>query len=298
MKLAFFSILLFIGTLQTCMNKQDIEDERVPLVEVEGQFLYAEDINTAIPGDVNTADSLEMAQNIIRKWATDVLIFENAKRNTPNEAEIEKMVQEYRKSLIIHQYQQNLIEQRLRTEPTEEQIEEFYKQYGAQMQARETVVKGFLLVLPKKSQKLKDMRLWVTQGDTTALKNIEKHHLQNAISYDYFVDNWTPLSVVQKKLPEQIKDPSSFVTQRFHELTDSVNHHYLLHISGYVLAGKPEPYELAKEKITNIIRTRIKAEYISKFETDLYNDAIKNGYIKFFEKEQEESSTEEIPSQN
>ena len=296
MKLAFLSVLLFVGTLQTCISGKSSEDEKKPLVEVEGQFLYPEDIDKAIPDDVNVSDSIEMAQNIIRKWATDVLMFENAKRNTPNEAEIEKMVQEYRKSLIIHQYQQNLIEQRFTAEPTDKQIEEFYKQYGTQMLAKETVVKGFLLVLPNKSPKLKDMKVWVQKGDTTALKKIEEHQLQNAISYDYFAANWTPLSTVLKKLPEGIKDPSIFASQRYFEFTDSVKHHYLLHISDYVAVGKPEPYELAKEKIANILRTRMKAEYISQFETDLYNNAVKNGYIKILA--QEENNIQENSSQN
>ena len=286
MKFAFFSILLFVGAFQTCTEKESADGERVPLVEVEGQFLYADDVAKAIPTDANAADSAEMAQNIIRKWTTDVLMLENAKRNTSNEVEIEKMVQEYRKSLIIHQYQQNLIEQRFKTKPTEEQMQEFHKQYGAQMLMKETFVKGFLLILPQKSPKLEDMRKWVRQGDTQALENIEKYHLQNAIGYDYFASAWTPFSTLQKKLPEQIKDPSVFVTQRFYEVTDTASH-YLLHINDYILAGKPEPYELAKDKISNIIRTQMKAEYISRFETDLYNDAVKKGYVTFFEKENE-----------
>ena len=285
MKLAFFSVLLFLGTLQTCISRKSSEDKKIPLVEVEGQFLYPEDIDNAIPANVITADSIEMAQNIIRKWATDVLMFENAKRNTPNEAEIEKMVQEYRKSLIIHQYQQNLIKQRFTAEPTEKQIEEFYNQYGAQMLAKEAVVKGFLLVLPNRSSKLKDMQTWVQKGDIASLNKIEEHQLQNAISYDYFAANWTPLSTVLKKLPE-VKDLSAFATRRYHEFTDSVKHHYLLHISDYVAVGKPEPYELAKDKIANIIRTRMKAEYISQFETDLYNDAVNKGYIKILATEE------------
>ena len=285
MKLTFFTILLFFGTLQTCVRKAP-DSEQIPLVEVEGQFLYADDVAKAIPADISATDSAEMAQNIIRKWTTDVLMFENAKRNTPNEADIEKLVLEYRKSLIIHQYQQNLIEQRLKKDPTEEQIKDFYAQFGAKMLLKETMIKGFLLTLPYKSPKLAEMRRWMQKGDTEALENIEKYHVQNATGYDYFAANWTPLSAVLKKLPSQTKDPDFIAQQSFYEVSDST-HHYLLHINDRVFVGKKEPYELAKDKIANILRTRIKAEYISRFETDLYNDAVKKGRVKFFEAEKE-----------
>ena len=158
------------------------------------------------------------------------------------------------------------------------------------MLTKEVVVKGFLLVLPNKSSKLKDMQTWVQKGDIASLNKIEEHQLQNAISYDYFAANWTPLSTVLKKLPE-VEDPSVFATRRYHEFTDSVKHHYLLHISDYVAVGTPEPYELAKDKIANILRTRMKAEYISQLETDLYSDAVKKGYIKIL-------ATEENITQN
>ena len=286
MKFVFFSILLFLGTLQTCINRAP-DNEQAPLVEAEGQFLYESDVAKIIPIDINATDSAEMAQNIIRKWVTDVLMLENAKRNTPNEADIEKMVQEYRKSLIIHQYQQNLIEQRLKTDPTKEQIKEFYTQYGTQMLTKETIIKGFLLTMPDKSPKLTEMRKWVQRGDTEALENIEKYHLQNAVGYDYFAANWTSISAVLKKIPAQPKDPADFIAQQdFYEISDST-HHYLLHINERVLAGATEPYELAKDKIANILRTRMKAEYISRFETELYNDAVKNGHVKFFKVEKE-----------
>ncbi|MDR1584620.1 MAG: hypothetical protein LBS07_00390 [Prevotellaceae bacterium] len=267
--------------------KKTPEEARIPLAGVEGRFLYYDDVANAIPADISSADSIETARNIIRKWATDILMYENAKRNTPNEAEIEKMVQEYRKSLIIHQYQQNLIDQRLKIEPEETQIESFYKQYGAQMLLKEPVIKGFLLIAPNNSPKLEEMREWVRKGNTASLENIEKYWLQNAISYDYFADNWAPVSSVLKKLPIQTKETiEQGLKNSFYETADTAQR-YLLHINDYIPAGQPEPYELAKDKITNILRMRIKADYISSFENDLYNEAVKTGAVMFYEKNEQ-----------
>ncbi len=286
MKAVFLCTLLFFGTLQTCMKKSP-DDERIPLARVEEQILYYDEISNAIPSDISPEDSIKTAQNIIRKWTTDILMYENAKRNTPNEEEIEKMVQEYRKSLIIHQYQQNLIDQRLKLEPEEKQIEDFYKEKGAQMLLKESYMKGFLLILPNNSAKLKEMREWVRKGNTESLENIEKYRLQNAISFEYFADNWTTLSSILKKLPIQTKEPIEQAARySFYETSDTTQC-YLLHINEYAAAGSQEPYELAKGKIINILQMQKKAEYISSFENDLYNEAVKKGQIKFYKKREE-----------
>ncbi len=284
MKTAILCVLLLFSMLQTC-RKKSVDNHHAAVAEVEGQFLYYDDVAKAIPSDISSTDSIEMAHNIVRKWAIDVLMYENAKRNTPNEEEIEKMVQEYRKSLIIHQYQQNLIDQRLNTDPREERIEAFYKQYGSQMLLKEPVIKGFLLITPKASPKLKDMREWVRRGNTQSLENIEKYRFQNAVGFEYFVDAWMPLASLLKKLPIQTKEPiEKAVRQSFYEVSDSL-HTYLLHINDYLPSDRPEPYELAKEKITNIIRMQMKADYIVSFESDLYEEALKEGRIKIHRKE-------------
>lgn len=250
------------------------------LAEVEGQFLYADDVYKIIPANTSEEDSVTIVQNYIKKWATDVLMYNNAKRNTPNEEEIERLVEEYRKSLIIHQYQQLLIEQRLNYEPTETELKDFYDKFGSRLLAKESLIKGFMLVVPKNGKNLNEVRKWVHAGDEKALEAIEKYGLQNPILYEYFGDNWMPVSVVLTKIPVQINDEVDFVCSRqYLEVADSTQT-YFLRINSYVARGQQEPFEEAKTSIENMLRTKAKSDFISSFETELYNDAVKEQKIK------------------
>ena len=285
MKKATFIFFIFCALvlLNSC-SKKSVEVKGKPLLEVEGKFLYPEEIQHVIPPNVNDTDSTEIAQSYIRKWVTDVLMYENAKRNITNKAEIDELVENYRKSLIIHQYQQKMIEQRLPKEPAEEDLKAFYTQYSTQLVLKENILKGLLLIVPKNAPKLANVRSWVQSANTKSLESIEKYSVQNAISYDYFGDKWLDFSDVLKKIPLKIGDPSKFLSSnRFVETSDSTQH-YFLRIESFRLTGQVEPYEMAKDRITNILLNKQKADFIFKFEKDIYDDAVSNETVTFFKK--------------
>jgi len=57
-----------------------------------------------------------------------------------------------------------------------------------------------------------------------------------------------------------------------------------LRIEAYKTSGQVEPYEMAKKRISVILLNKQKADFISKFEEELYNDAISGGNVTFFNK--------------
>lgn len=279
--LSIFTLTLM--AFSSCKHKTP-DVARKPLLEVEGKFLYADEVRQVIPPNANDTDSTEIAQGYIRKWVTDVLMYENAKRNVTNKAEIDELVESYRKSLTIHQYQQKMIEQRLPKEPAEGDLKAFYEQFSEQLVLKENIIKGLLLIVPKTAPKLANVRSWVQSANTKSLESIEKYSIQNAVSYDYFGDKWLPLSDVLKKIPLKVSDPSKFVaSSRFVETSDSTQH-YFLRIQSYRTAGQVEPYEMAKERISNILLNKQKADFILKFENEIYDDAVKSENVTFFKK--------------
>lgn len=169
-------------------------------------------------------------------------------------------------------------------EPEDEELQAFYKEYSDQLVLNECVLQGLLLVVPKSAPQLANVRSWVQAGNTKALENIEKYSIRNAISYDYFGDRWVPFADVLKKMPLQVRDPACFLSsRRFVECADSTQH-YFLKISSFRKPGQTEPYEMAKNRISAILINKQKADFMTKFEDELYNDAIKDKSIRFYKK--------------
>ena len=142
-KFCLFCLCLFL--LGACKESQYDHKGRTPLVELDGNFLYKEDLMAVQPAGQNRDDSLLFAEHYIRNWAEDILLYEKAQNNVPNNDEIEKLVRNYRKALIMHIYQQALIHQKLSEEITEEELK---KAVSAMMKAeacgRIFRVKGFI----------------------------------------------------------------------------------------------------------------------------------------------------------
>ena len=133
-------------------------------------------------------------------------------------------------------------------------------------------------------KKLKEKGIITVLTSGRPYGSIEKYSIQNAISYDYFGSKWTPFSEILKKMPLQVEDPAAFVaSHRFYEVSDSTRH-YFLRIESFKKAGDTEPFELAKTKISNLILNKLKAEFISNFDDEIYKDAIENENVTYFKK--------------
>jgi hypothetical protein len=211
-------------------------------------------------------------------------VYENAKRNINKLNDIEKRVEEYRKSLIINEYEQALIKERLSGVVTEDEMKKFYETYKSQLISQENLIKGLLLIVPKNAPQIDKVREWVRLSNTKSLENIEKYSLKNAISYDYFMNNWTSFGEILKKAPFRIEDSGVFVrSTSFAETSDSTKM-YLLRIVSSIPTGQTEPYDLAKKKISSILLNKKKSDFIIQFENDIYKDAKEEGSINYFKK--------------
>lgn len=281
MKKCVFILLIF--ALLSCNEKSKDSSGKTPLLEVAGKFLYKEEVNKVIPSDATLIDSADIAGRYIQKWVTEALMYENAQRNITDLEEINKLVEEYRKSLIIHEYEQALVKLYVDEKIPDKEIEEFYNQYKSQMRLRENQIKGVLLILPKDAPQLNEVKNWVKNIDSESLEKIEKYSLKNAISFDYF-NKWTPCREIVKRIPLEVEDSKAHLEKnKFTEVSDSTKI-YLLSITEALSADEIEPLELAKEKIINIMLNKKKNDFIVDFERSVYNDALQQGEITFFSK--------------
>ena len=265
-----------------CSPKEKQDETRKPVLEVEGRFLYLDEIQSIVPNNISSQDSILLADSYIKKWVTDVLMYEKAKRNISNTQEIEKSVEDYRKTLILHQYQQDIIKQQLNTDFADDQLQEFYNQYIDEFVLDETIIKGLFIKVPVGAPKITNLREWLHSYSTKSLQNIEKYCVQNASTYDYFGDRWVNFSEITKNIFVPIENPNDLMGKnRFVELQDSTFRYFLL-IEEFKLAGSTAPFEAAKERIRISLTNKYRIDFIKQFEEDTYKSAVRNGDINFF----------------
>ncbi|MDR0843592.1 MAG: peptidyl-prolyl cis-trans isomerase [Tannerella sp.] len=272
-----------IGSLcAACRSSVPNEDSEV-LARVQGVFLNRSDVEKVIPKGISSADSLLMAENYIRKWVKDVLAYDVAKKNIgSDEADISRLVEEYRHSLIRHRYEENLVRTRLSAEIRESEKRTYFQENPQKFLLDKNLIKGLFLKVPADAPRLNDVRKWYKSNDPKAVESIEKYSIQNASIYEYFYDRWVDFEEVSDKIPVHIPDAKQYLkANRSIETTDSA-YIYFLNISECLLAGNTSPYEYAEPQIREIMINKKKMDFIRGFEEELYRDAIRKGDVIFY----------------
>ena len=276
--------LVSITLLVSCKWNKSVTEYvygKTPIVEIGTDVLYVEDIKQVVPLGLSEADSTLFAQQFIKNWAQDVLFYQNAIRNIPDTKDIDRLVENYRRSLIEHEYQRRLIEQKFSSETAEEDIERFYNDNERLFVLDESLLRGLFLKISNKSHDLSDIRKLYTRQDDESFEEIEKYSIRNAARCEFFYDNWRTVAEIEVLLPPlekpletMLKDNGSF------EFKDE-EYIYLLNVSEFAPKGGIEPLDHVRSRIRGLLINSNEVSYMRKIKEDLYDAAIEKNRIIF-----------------
>lgn len=277
-----FIFIAFVSLLCACKQTRPIDDADV-LVRVKDRVLGREEIQRQIPRSLSSADSLLMAESLAKKWVKDALVYEVALRNLEREerAEVDRLVEEYRHSLIRYRYEEQLVRERLSSDFQESDKLRFYEENQSKFVLDKALIKGLFLKVPADAPGLADVKKWYRSTSESAVEKIEKYSVQNAVIYDYFYDKWVDFDQVMDNIPMRVTDANAFLkANRYVEMCDST-YCYLLNISDYLPIGRVAPYDYAGPQIIEMLTNQRKVQFLKDFEDELYNDAVKHGDVEF-----------------
>ncbi|WP_029906796.1 peptidyl-prolyl cis-trans isomerase [Prevotella sp. 10(H)] len=253
-----------------------------PVVTVKDKTLYKAELDEALPLGLSAEDSIATAKAYIDMWINDQLMYNKAQQNIHNESEIEEMVENYRKSLILNTYQGRLLKEHFSKFVSDSELKSYYEQNKDNFKLEDNIIKGLFLKVPIDSKELNNFRKWYVQGTEAAVENIEKNTLRNAVGYEYFYDKWIDLEDVLSNMPKAVTDERIFLQRNKNlELRDS-SFVYLLNIKEYELAGNNAPYDYIKGQLSEIYIEQQKGQYMEQLKKDLYEKALAEKEIKFY----------------
>lgn len=279
LKYSFFLVLT--GLLLQCTNSQTAED--VVVAQVGEKKLYQKDLTEIIPSSIGTPDSSLIADDYIKKWIKQELIIQKANENlTPAQKDVTKEIQEYRNSLLIYKYKNELMRQRMDTTVTKEQIEQYYYLNPDNFNLDKNIVKAIFIKIPNEVANPTLLKTMAENNSEEGLNELRDYCLQYAKGFDIFIDNWVDFEVVSNNLPAGIADEERFLTGKSQiELKDS-NYYYLVSIQDYKLKNDPAPLDFVENNIKNLILNQRKIEFLKQMEENIYKEGIRQNKFKIF----------------
>lgn len=278
-----WGVILVIAAAMTGCGQEHNHKGKTPLVEVSGEFLYKEDLQAALPLNISKDDSVLFAEHYIRNWIEDALLFDKAEGNIPDNDKISKLVENYRRALIMHTYQEELVNQKLANDISEEEINAYYEKNKELFRLDNPLVKGLFIKVPRSSSDLGNVRVWYRKNNQDVIEKLEKYSLRNAVSYDYFYDRWTSVPDVAAKIPLKVLDTdANYLDKNRNVEVKDTAFCYFLHIEDFLGKDKQKPLDFARDEIKEILINLKRVEFINKVKEDLYQRASDRNKIIYY----------------
>ena len=275
-----FKQLIFLASvlvLTSCFNN---EKGRV-IASVNENDLLLSQVLKEMPNQIE--DSTFFVEKYMNDWIRKQLMIYHAEINLSSDIQnYEKQIEDYRASLLIYAYQQELINQNFDTSISCTQVESYYNQYKDEFKLSKNIFKGRFIVVEKSAPQLKNLNKWYKSDKESSILDLTDYCQQFAKEYYLEDDKWQYFSVFNNKLPEYIQEEDYFLENTKGVVFEDENLRYYVFVKDFKINGSVSPLELEQDKIRNVLLNKNKIEYLMQLEDELYQNGLALKKIKIY----------------
>ncbi|QTE22860.1 hypothetical protein [Polaribacter cellanae] len=277
--LIVFCVLTFFSCDYFSVKEKETSSSEIVAI-VNTDKLFREDLKNILPANISKEDSLVLVKSYIQDWAIKKLLLKKAENNSTLESlkEIDVLVNDYRESLLINTYKSEIINQKLDTIISEEEVERYYNLNKKNFKLNEELVKAKYLSFDKDLKDKREIIQLFQSDDIEDLEELERKQLSFK-TYDLNDSVWTEVDKILLKLPfskENLLKKTKFIQKQ-----DSLGL-YLVAIKDVLLRNEIAPLSYIESKIKQMILHKRKIELIRDIEKIIVKDATQNNNFKIY----------------
>lgn len=264
--------------MRTSPQKHDEKDSL--LARVGSHELYLSDIEGFATDAMEAEDSLAVLNSYVEQWVRRKTVLEYAENTVSPELDIPKLMEEYKSSLLLHNYRQNIIRDKLDTMITEAQLSNFYDVNREQYRIAEPIVRGMVAVFEAKQ---KGLERFYANWKKDKFVSISTFCDENAIFYLSDTTRWYSQDEFFSFLPgNKIKSRNMGDGKNFQYNSDK--REYFVKVVEYVDTKEYPPLEYVKDKMKKVILNTRKNQLLRNIEEDIYENALEANRVKVYTK--------------
>ncbi len=281
-------ILCAVATLTTvsCRELPDYLVSDDTIARVGRNELSINEIDNLMPSNLKGDDSVTYVKQYVDRWIVRQLKVEEADRLfSSSEREIDRLVEEYRQTLLSSRVDQHYVEEQSVGDVTDEDIAEYYNTHKSDFVLDRTLVKGRVLCFDKNYRQSKrlmeQMRKAATSQteDKTFSDTCEKNGfllIDNRSEWVNFADFLTNLPTTRTQDYEPLLDKMGIQQMEANGLR------YLFDFTSVCHKGNVAPLEIVSENIRRILITQRRSEIIKKHEELIRSKAMEEGHVSVY----------------
>jgi len=251
------------------------------LARVYNKSLYIKDLEGMFPPGTSAYDSSLITNAYTQRWVREAVLLYEAENNLPKDLNIDRLVRDYRSSLVRNNYEQVLLEQLMETEISTSEIANFYDKYKIQYQLDNPIVKAYIVVVPKIISVRDSLKyLWknATDVNLTRLKNIcEEYELAHILDGSKW-NEWENLAIY---LPRNIGFEEFSRKGKDFSIQDGEFDVWVKILD----SKKPQeipPIEYVEDQLKRMLLLSRKTRLLEEKKEDMFDIAKRKGQIEIF----------------
>jgi hypothetical protein len=276
------ALVIIVVIMAACADLKS-SNNRTVVATAGDKSLYLDQL-PALPGNaLPEEDSISIVKNYIDRWIKQELLLKKAEANLSPEyqTEIDLKLEETRANLMIYQYEQQMMLQKMDTTVSMDEITEYYDNHSETLNLGSDIVKALFIKVPAEAPNNSRLGQWLKNGSQADMQELEAYCYQLAVKYDDFGEEWVDLNFLMRELPENVSRISLLRNNSVVDSSDDL-FRYIIQVRDHRLRGTRTPLEYAREDIRNIIINNRKIEFLQELEKGVYNEALRENRFKIF----------------
>lgn len=270
-------LVLMVVALSSCNAISSIVHDDQVVARVGDEKLYLSDVRRYVPEFASPEDSASFAQSYINSWAKELLYADLASRNlSPDELDVSRELEEYRRALLKYRYEQHYINDRLDTLITEAQIQEYYDAHKSSFKLERPILKLRFADVVKDSKDREKLLRLMSSRDYADTEQADTLARSVALKYFDSSDTWLDALVVAKEFGMTYSEMMSNLKGSWIKIEPEGRSDLLAAYVVDVKTSGDAPVEYCENRIRDHILSARKHSLLSGLEQDLLKDALEN----------------------
>jgi hypothetical protein len=276
------SILLLIVTLWSCKHKEKVnEDEGILIASVLSKKLYLHDVSNMLPSGLSPEDSIIQLTSIAERWAQDQVMLNQAEKNISKDLDLDKLINDYKSSLVLMNYEKKLVENNMDTLVNENEIKSWASLYGKDFILQEKIIQCYYLRVSNEEPKLDKLRVWWQMSKPENKDSVLHFCSTHPVPFLLQDSVWLPLDDLYSVMPEELLEKSNLVKGRTTSWDDDEMIHFFKVID-LKEESEPSPVSYIKDEVRNMILRKRRQEFLHEAKQSHYSNYIKDNKVKIY----------------
>lgn len=253
------------------------------LAKYKNEKLEFADIEPLLPVFQSSEDSVQFISVLVEKWIRNKVYLEEAKSNFKSNEEIDKLVEDYRNSLILDAFEENLFNQKIDSSISDQEYLDYYNQKKAEYKLESPILRMMFVKILKQNLDQKIFNPLWEKPDGARLLQLQKYCQNNAEVSMLQMDKWNKWNDIKEIMPSKFVNLNTLQSGLNREFAD-FKYNYFLKIRELVKPNETPPLSFFKIQATKSILHDRKEKIIEQAKSKLYERELKNKSIQNFVK--------------